>query len=245
MTTMNKYDLVISGHGNSAGGTFERVQISGKGEIHGDIECTSFQCDGLGEISGNMKTGTGRVNGNTSITGTIEAGKFTINGHSNIGGNANVNNLEIQGWCGIKGNIVSEKVVLRGIVKTQGDCTAETFVSEGTFNITGLLNADTIEIELYAGCRARELGGETITVRRHNSSGLKKIIQSILPGLNIAPGLETDTIEGDYIYLEYTRANAVRGTKVTLGPGCEINLVEYKDQFTQDKGSQVRESKKV
>lgn len=245
MTNTKNHDLMITGLGNSAGGTFARVYISGKGEVNGDIESTSFQCDGLGDVFGNLKTGTGRVNGKALLNGNVEADRFTINGHTDINGNFIVKRAEVNGLVGIKGNIVTEEINIRGAAKASGDCTAESFISKGSFNIAGLINAGTIEIELCAGCKVKEIGGEKINIKRGNLSALKKIIQSLLPVLNISNELEVETIEGDDIYIENTKAKAVRGNNVTLGPGCEIDLVEYRGQFTQDKEAQVRESKHV
>ena len=51
--------------------------------------------------------------------------------------------------------------------------------------------------------------------------------------------LVTDLIEGDDIYLENTHAKVARGNNITLGPGCEIGIVEYKNDFKQDKAAEV------
>lgn len=57
--------------------------------------------------------------------------------------------------------------------------------------------------------------------------------------------LTTEIVEGDDIHLEHTRAKVVRGNRVTLGPGCEVDLVEYKEHFHQDKSAKVMASRKV
>lgn len=57
--------------------------------------------------------------------------------------------------------------------------------------------------------------------------------------------LSAESIEGDEIYLENTNARVVRGNNVTIGPGCEIELVEFKNDFRQLKGAKVNDSKKI
>jgi hypothetical protein len=57
--------------------------------------------------------------------------------------------------------------------------------------------------------------------------------------------LDTETIEGDDIYLEYTRVKVVRGSNVKIGKGCEIELVEYENNFQQDREAKVNDSKKI
>ncbi len=74
---------------------------------------------------------------------------------------------------------------------------------------------------------------------------LKLIKWLILSHAMCKGNLTTDVIEGDEIYLEYTTAKAVRGKNVTIGQGCNIELVEYVDNFNQHNDSVVRESKKM
>ena len=57
--------------------------------------------------------------------------------------------------------------------------------------------------------------------------------------------LTVDIIEGDDIYLENTHAKVVRGNNITLGPGCEIELVEYKNDFKQDKEAEIGTHRKI
>ena len=69
---------------------------------------------------------------------------------------------------------------------------------------------------------------------------MKKIIPS-----EFNTGLTTDVIEGDDIYLEYTKAKIVRGKDIELGQGCEIGLIEYKDSYKQDEKAVVNNYKKM
>ena len=57
--------------------------------------------------------------------------------------------------------------------------------------------------------------------------------------------LTADIIEGDLIYLENTNAKIVRGNNVTIGTGCKIELVEYKESFKKDEKSIVDKNNKI
>jgi hypothetical protein len=57
--------------------------------------------------------------------------------------------------------------------------------------------------------------------------------------------LETNLIEGDDIYLEYTEAAVVRGKKVTLGPGCEIGTLEYSESYQAHRDASVGKTNKI
>ena len=47
------------------------------------------------------------------------------------------------------------------------------------------------------------------------------------------------------VYLEYTKAKVVRGNMVTIGKGCEIELVEYHDRFEKSDKSSVIKNKRI
>jgi len=52
-------------------------------------------------------------------------------------------------------------------------------------------------------------------------------------------------IEADEISLEATVAKMVRGKRVTIGPGCRIDQVEYTESLQIDPKSVVREQVRV
>ena len=228
MVKDSKNDLRINGLGSSSGGSYNFVQINGKGDINGDLECAELQINGLGCIHGNVKTGTVRTAGKSEIDGNLKGQEIITDGMTEVGG-----------------SISADKIENRGMLKVGKDCGSETFRSQGGFTIDGLLNAGKIDIEIYAASRAREIGGEEIGIRPGNTFGFGKFISSIFSGLQLNRGLTAETIEGDNIYLENATVKVVRGGDVKIGPGCQIDMVEYKKSFHKDSGATVKNSKKV
>jgi hypothetical protein len=57
--------------------------------------------------------------------------------------------------------------------------------------------------------------------------------------------LEVETIEGEEIDIEGTKADLVRGRNVVIGSGCEIERVEYSGTLTVDKTAKVEEQVKI
>jgi len=219
-------DLKINGSGSSAGGNYDSVIINGSGKIEGDLDCVYLKINGHGNVNGNVKADFVKVHGENSIKGNLRAKKAKIHGTANINGNLAIDEIETY-----------------GSINVNGDCNAEIFKIEGTFEIEGLLNAGELEISLYGSSEAREIGGEKIIVKRkgkYHFLGLKNLI---MPGGN--KELTAETVEGDDIYLENTQAKVVRGNNIELGPGCEIELVEYKDSFKQDEKVEVATYKKL
>ncbi|OEF97155.1 polymer-forming cytoskeletal protein [Desulfuribacillus alkaliarsenatis] len=245
MDNQKKFDLTISGVGNSLGGTFGRVLIGGVGKINGDVECDDFVIDGVGRVEGSVNTKTGRVDGEAKINGGLQAERFTVDGSARFGGDIKATSLTFEGMVNVDGSVEADTIENEGIIKIKDDCSSESFISRGAFKIGGLLNAGKVDVKLYASCKAKEIGGETIEVRKGQSFSILEFIKSIIPLMDYYEGLSSETIEGDEIYLEHTKAKVVRGNNVTLGAGCEIELVEYKGQFEMSNSSKVKTHRKL
>lgn len=220
-----KRTLMISGMGSSHGGNFHAVKLEGMGRIESDITCSDFI-----------------VNGRAEVNGSVVASTAEIKGTATIHGNMNAKRSRIHGRVKIEGSYSGESLEIHGATTIAGDCETEKFQANGRLQI-GTLNADAILITLHGHCRISEIGGERIQIRKQPGIDLARWLK-ILP-IAIGNHLIANTIEGDHIYLEYTTADIVRGAEVTIGPGCEIGLIEYTTKLQQDKRSKVKHSEKL
>jgi cytoskeletal protein CcmA (bactofilin family) len=234
-------DLVINGNGSTAGGTFAKVKLNGNGKVHGDIECENFEGNGSSKIEGKVTATNAVVNGSGKFVGDVTAENIRINGSATIDGTLAYKNLEVKGASKVTKNAKGEKLLVEGTLTVGKDCEADEAIFQGGFNIHGLLNADKIEVSLHGRSFAKEIGGETIKVRKSSSTslGLDKIFKSLSRELHV------DVLEGDIIELEYTKAKVVRGNTIKIGLGCEIDLVEYKNELQTNKSANVKESRRV
>jgi cytoskeletal protein CcmA (bactofilin family) len=203
-------------------------------ENHEQKKVPDLNLSGVGTASGgvyrNVKIeGVGRVNGD------VECEQLDMSGVANISGNVKAKKMKINGKSSIHGDITAEELHIEGSVKMEGNCEAESFFAAGSFQLAGLLNAGKIEIQLYGPSRIREIGGETIRIDRERGFGLFARFKK----------LTVEIIEGDEVYLENTKADVVRGGKVSIGPGCEIDLVEYRVDFEQAKDAKVATHKQM
>jgi len=239
MNTNSRGDLVINGFGASNGGQFRVVTINGRGTVNSDLECKELECNGSGTINGNVISEKTKVSGHAKFKGNIESQRLTIDGTARIDKNVSVEKLKVSGKATVGGRVKCEEIKIHGTFAVQDDCEAEIFKAESMFSIGGLLNADLIDIKMYGECKAKEIGGQTITVKYKGS-----LIGNLLKPL-FKPQLATDLIEGDIIELENTIAKIVRGNQVKIGPNCQIGLVEYTGEFSMDKKAVVAESRKV
>lgn len=220
-------DLIINGSGNSAGGNFKTVNIKGNGKIDGNIECNIINIEGRGNVYGNLKANAVQIKGSSTIKGICQATDMEVQGSVDFGDDVSIGDINAKGRININGNFDAEK-----------------FHMEGAFKIRGLVNAGELELNLHGPSEAREIGGEKITVKREGRFIFPRIDKMIKTfGFNTC--LISDVIEGDEIYLEYTTAKIIRGNNIELGPGCEIELIEYKNSYKPDEKSVVTKSKKM
>jgi cytoskeletal protein CcmA (bactofilin family) len=243
MERTTRSNVRIAGEGTLSGGVYHDVKIAGTGTIRGDLDCHEMKVQGEADVTGCIKAQTLRVFGTASFKGNLDIQVVKVFGTANIDGDVTSKEFNLFGSSDIQGRLTGETVHIKGYVTIQGDCEAELFLSSGGVRVDGLLNAETIRMELGSpnlDCQVKEMGGDRIEVRRR--TGLASTLKRLLsPMAAWSTGLVAETIEGDDIYLEYTRARIVRGNTVRIGPGCEIERVEYKDQFTKDDGSTVVE----
>jgi cytoskeletal protein CcmA (bactofilin family) len=235
-----KADLVINGFGSSNGGQFHLVTLNGFGTVNSDVECRELESNGSGTVNGNIKAEKVNVKGKTKIKGNIESQSLAIDGTANIGGNVYVENVKIAGKASVGGKVKSEEIQVKGVLTVEEDCEAEVFKAESQFKVNGLLNADQIDILIYGPCKAKEIGGQIITVKKYKGSLIGSLFEQL-----IKTQLETELIEGDKIEIESTNAKIVRGNQIKIGPNCTIGLVEYTDEIDIDKNASVGESRKV
>ncbi|WP_251033634.1 polymer-forming cytoskeletal protein [Bacillus sp. ISL-75] len=239
MDTKSRGDLVINGFGASNGGQFRVVTLNGRGTVNNDLECVELDCNGSGILNGNVISEKAKVNGHAKVRGSIDSKILTIDGSARIDKNLSVEKLKVSGKATVGGRVKCEEIKIQGAFTVSEDCEAEIFKAESQFTIGGLLNADQVDIKMFGECKAKEIGGQTITVKAKGS-----LVGNLLKAF-FKPQLETELIEGDKIELENTIAKVVRGNQVWIGPNCQIGLVEYTEEFSMDKKAIVTENRKV
>ncbi|WP_336774930.1 hypothetical protein [Paenibacillus sp. MMO-58] len=234
-------NLSITGSSSVMGGTYNSVKIVGEGSIEGDTSCAKLSCVGTLEVDGTVTADKMNIVGTCEVTGGLRGGELKTSGTVSVGGTTQLRELNIAGTIESKNHVYSEQIKLKGMLHTLGDCEAEQFTARGIFEIGGLLNAGKLQIHLYRDCKAHEIGGGHIIVRK--AKWLHPLSFFFKPSSSAR--LTVSVMEGDHIYLENTIADIVRGNQVVIGPGCEIGLVEFKEHFEKRKDAVVRDNRKV
>lgn len=225
----------IAGAGDMSGGVYGDVTIAGAGTVRGDVDAITFKVAGTADAYGMLTATTVSVSGTATFDGDVRAGTMTVSGTAEVRGSLKADLLKVAGSATIGGRVDAQRIEVRGTTKIGGDVQSEVFDAQGVFSVGGLLNAGTVNIRLYGGCDARDIGGERIEVALGKT-------WAFLPFFG-ERNLTADSIEGDVVVLENTRAKVVRGGDVRIGDGCEIDLVEYTGSFVGASG--VKASRKV
>ncbi|MFD0675060.1 bactofilin [Cohnella sp. GCM10027633] len=218
MNELRLPDLKIMGESTSNGGRFRNVRITGECVFHGDVDCTKLACTGNATVQGNLRAEELKLTGRCDL-GSIDAGIVTGRGE-----------------LAVSSRLRGEHIKFTGHIEVDGDCEAGALEVGGAFTVNGLASAERLELRMYGPCRAKEIGGGTITVKRSRASTLVHLFSP-----DSAGDLTADSIEGDEVSLQHTKAGIVRGNRVTIGPGCEIGRVEYAKTLDIHKNAKVGE----
>lgn len=242
----HKRDLRIIGNGSATGGYYNDVKVIGDGVINGDFECNHFRCAGTATVNGSINTHSLRVAGSSSVTGTLKSDDIRIAGNVDVQGDIKGGTFVVRGGADVRGSVSADDVSLKGYVNIRRNCGADKFCSEGPLTVSGLLSADDIDIKIHSSCKVSEIGGHKIRARRGHGSTIAHLLKSLFIAPDFYSGkLICDSIEGDEIQLEYTKAKVVRGKKVIIGDGCEVDLIEYKDECRVFGRSSIKDKKKI
>ncbi|MEH6978086.1 MULTISPECIES: hypothetical protein [Bacillus] len=229
--------LTLNGSGSSSGGAYNKVKIRGEGTISNNVNCNEFKAYGTSDVHGDMTTKSYIVYGDSEVQGGLHAEYVKVYGNTQVQNDCHINKIKIRGMFEVNGKLSGNFVDIKGGLTVKEDIEVEEFLLTGGLESEGLLNAENINIILrYEGSKVREIGGKKITVRKK---------ARFIPFTSHTGNLQTSIIEGDDIYLEHTIAEVVRGNNVTIGPGCEISVVEYHTSFNQKGKSVVKEHKQI
>jgi len=242
-----KNSASISGSGTIAGGTYERVSISGSGKVTGEVTADEVRISGAGKIEGRTHANRITTSGSASFDADVVAeDEMKVSGSAKVTGDVKAKELKCSGAFRVDGSVSADYVKSSGSLRVGSDLEAEIFRATGGFRIGGLLSADHIEIRLAGHCEATEIGGERIEVHRGGWKERSLIMEGLIRVFSGggAAELRAQQIEGDDIHLEGTTARVVRGKRISIGPDCDIERVEYTDTLEVHPDASVHEHTK-
>jgi cytoskeletal protein CcmA (bactofilin family) len=215
-------NLKIIGTTNSAGGIFKDVKVTGECHFAGDVDCEKFSLTGNARVAGNLRMTKMKITGEVTLDGNLEG--------ESLRGQGEVKAASIR----------IDDLHINGNLEVNGDCEGEHLHIAGAFNVGGLLSAEQLEISLYGPCKAKEVGGSKLSIKKSKAGKLLHLMKQ-QPKVLFEAGL----IEGDTIELNHTKASIVRGERVFIGADCEIDTVEYRNILEIHKNAVVKHQVKL
>lgn len=189
-----------------------------------------------------------KIYGSQTFRGDMEAPSVEVLGHLNVRGKLSAARLNLRGECSVAqscntqelhsfgslrtGSLQAGTAAASGYISVASSAQADEFRADGAVRIGRLSCTASIHIELGSACRIRHMTCE---------GGITIAPSARLLNLPMRPfrKLSCETIEGADIILYKTQADLVCGLNVTLGPGCKIGEVRYRDRLTLHPQSQV------
>lgn len=222
MRATSRPDLEIAGIGSAAGGQYHSVKMEGVCKVGDAIDCFAFKSNGLTTVNG----------------GIMAEEQLEVSGKLSCHGGMVGGNVKLEGQVTVNGPFEADRAEMNGLVKVKGDADASDFKVRGALSVEGWLTAGQLEVKLEGPFHAEGIKSRHITVRHHGKGGLRRLIESLLPVWQVQ--LKARTIEGDIVDVEETTAELVRGRTVVIGPGSDIDRVEYVTDLVVHPQAQVR-----
>lgn len=239
----NKHNLDLSGLGTCSGGEFNKVDISGKGKVNGDIKCIKFDASGMATVNGNIICHNFSTSGMSKVKGSINGKEIEVSGTLNVDSNTTTELLDVSGMVKINGNVRANEVKCEGFLKVEEDIECETIDVYGVLDSKGLINCESLNIILSAECNCREIGATSVVIECDDSP--TSIFSFLAPKRFRRKRLYASLIEGDDIKLENCEAKIVRGKNIKIGPNCKIDVIEYSESIEVDSNSKVIDTNKI
>ena len=206
---------VIRGSGTVVGGQrFEEFKCAGSGRVTGDLVADEAHISGACVVEGSCSGKEFHASGRVDIAKDVAVQEFHVSGKANIGGDVRAQEVSVSGSARIGGAVLdAQDVSFAGAVQIGGGVKTQSFTSRGEFQIGGTIEAEDVDIRLVGTSKVPSIKAQEIEIRRGERKG----------------ELTAETIEGEEVYLEATRAGLVRGHSVRLGPYCSVHTVEAED----------------
>lgn len=248
-----KYGTVrVAGSGTIEGDLQARIiKTAGSAKCKGDVKAKEIKTAGSCRIQGKVRAGEINTTGTCKIINGLRADLLKVSGSQKIGGGLTGNYCKVTGSLKVKGDVEVDKFVSKGVFTIENLLSADEIEIHlgGTCKVKQIggekievrrkgtgwsLNGEGLRDGLENIDKKLDKVGEKFGVEvdldtdklTREISKLGEKIQVNIGGWG-AGTLTTDLVEGDQVYLEWTKANTVRGKKVIIGEGCEIERVEY------------------
>lgn len=235
-------DIRISGSGVISGGHYGTVRISGSGKCTDALEAESVHVSGSG-LFRDVLADNIHVSGSASFEGKLITKSLQVSGSVTCSNEAEAEDMHISGSIRASSTLRGTNGRVSGSLRAHNDVEFEEMEIRGSAHISGLLNVERLTVYLNGHSEIDEIGGNDIQILRtpEKPGGFLHF----LFGSANPRRLTCKSIEGTIVTVENTDCEIIRASTVRIGPGCQIDTVEYTDSIEIDESSKVITQKRV
>ena len=240
----------ISGSGSIAAGEYnEKISVSGSGRLDGNIRCIALHCSGSVKGTANVVCSEdARISGSCHIEQSLSAQNINVSGSLKVGGDViGKGEVKLSGGISCGGSLKCESFDCSGGLDVGGEIAAEEIRISGAIKCGGLMNAEKIDINIDGhsnSSRVGSIGGGEIKIKSSANKVKRKLLLNKIIGCG--GGFSVDEyIEGDVVTLEDVTAPKVVGRIVSIGAGCNIDLVQYSEKIEIHPDAKVGKYEKI
>lgn len=206
----------------------ERVSVSGASKIDG-CNCEEFRASGASKVNGDLRADDADISGATKVDGNAYFGTLDSSGSLKIMGKSEGKKLDLSGASKFEDDIIVENIESSGSLKVKGDVDCDSINAKGAIKIYGTLKGD-VSLKLSGNSKIDRIEGGEVLVES-GGSGFS------IFGFGKSGKLDTESISGNNIYLENTKAKIVTGNEVVIGSGCKVETVKAKSLKVHESAS--------
>jgi hypothetical protein len=234
-----KNSVNISGAGTVKGEAYHEINISGSGTIEKGATADTLNTSGNTSVEGKFYAAEIHTSGNFEAKDDLTAGKLDASGNFRVGGKFVFTTANLSGSVEIKKDLAGSEVTTSGSLSVGGNAGLGRLTSSGRIAITGEIHAQSVSISLYGKSKLGKVYCTNFEAKEANPGKLLKWL-----GFSPKGALTVDTIAATDITLERTEARVLLASKVKIGKGCKIGLVQYTDSLEVDKNAKVNKAVK-
>ncbi len=199
----------------------ERVSISGASKIDG-CNCEIFRAAGASKVNGDLRADDADVSGATKINGNAYFKKLDSSGALKVSGKSDGKKLDLSGSSKFEGDVDVKFIDSSGSFSVEGNVNCTSMDASGVVKIQGVLKGEEIMLNNAGKSKINMIEGGDLIVESGGS-------RFSSPGFGRSGSLEVESIKGNDISLENTKAESVTGKKVIIGRGCKVENVKAKE----------------
>ena len=221
------------------GGEYDTIVCNGEATLLRDVRCDRLVLGGTLGGPYSLSAGFIEGHGTLSVRGGIRTNEASFSGLTILR-----STLQVAGTLQTAGYLHCQANVIAGAVSIDGNAHAEGTITTGRLRAfahmdLGRVNATEVSVVFEQKSQIRSLTGRVISLRRKEFDYLTRLFSSKKELAERSYLVVSEDIIGDHILLEYVRAKSVKGIDVTIGAGCRIEVVYYRDHIYIDETAWV------